>query len=99
VALTKISFQSKLGILINRLPSGKRLDEIFFGETASSALVGFKPENKEIISSSLQKQNLDFIELGEMIADYQIKIPDNNLSLKINSLEKDWLVGLKQVFE
>ena len=99
VALTKISFQSKLGILINRLPSGKRLDEILFGETASSVLVGFKPENEEIISSSLQKQNLDFIELGEMIADYQIKIPNKNLTLKIQTLETDWLDGLKQVFE
>lgn len=98
VALVKIAFQAKLGIHVRNLPKSERLDELLFGETSSSILIGYKVANEEKLKQSLADSNLDFIEIGETIQEFKINLVQPSLEIHLNQAEIEWKKGLVEVF-
>lgn len=98
VALVKIAFQAKLGIHVRNLPKSERLDELLFGETSSSILIGYKVANEEKLKQSLANSNLDFIEIGETIQEFKINLVQPALEIHLNQAEIEWKKGLVEVF-
>lgn len=98
VALVKIAFQAKLGIHVRNLPKSERLDELLFGETSSSILIGYKVANEEKFKQSLADSNLDFIEIGETIQEFKINLVQPSLEIHLNQAEIEWKKGLVEVF-
>ncbi|MCG9875400.1 MAG: phosphoribosylformylglycinamidine synthase subunit PurL [Leptospiraceae bacterium] len=98
VALVKIAFQAKLGIHVRNLPKSERLDELLFGETSSSILIGYKVANEEKLKQSLADSNLDFIEIGETIQEFKINLVQPSLEINLNHAEIEWKKGLVEVF-
>lgn len=98
VALVKIAFQAKLGIHVRNLPKSERLDELLFGETSSSILIGYKVANEEKLKQSLADSNLDFIEIGETIQEFKINLVQPALEIHLNQAEIEWKKGLVEVF-
>ncbi|MCZ8238035.1 MAG: phosphoribosylformylglycinamidine synthase subunit PurL [Leptospiraceae bacterium] len=98
VALVKIAFQAKLGIHVRNLPKSERLDELLFGETSSSILIGYKVANEEKLKQSLANSNLDFIEIGETIQEFKINLVQPSLEIHLNQAEIEWKKGLVEVF-
>lgn len=98
LALVKIAFQAKLGIHVRNLPKSERLDELLFGETSSSILIGYKVANEEKLKQSLADSNLDFIEIGETIQEFKINLVQPSLEIHLNQAEIEWKKGLVEVF-
>lgn len=98
IALTKIAFQAKQGIRINQLPQNERLDQMLFGETSCSIIIGYSESNSSKIEKSLNELGLDFIELGETKEDYTIEMKEPKLIIDLENAENNWQQGLVEVF-
>jgi phosphoribosylformylglycinamidine synthase len=100
VALSKTCFHSKLGIRIQKLPSGFRNDELFFGETGACILLGYDPSRESEIRTSLEKTSLGFFPIGETISQKEIQLPADfgEISLPIPRLQSVWEKALETIF-
>lgn len=101
VALSKICFYNKIGIEITGLKkmSISRLDTLLFGETASSILVSYKPEQSDKIQTLTKEMNLDFYLIGQTTKEFELNLTEYQTKIKLGQIEKDYLSGLVSIFE
>lgn len=98
IALLKIAFSNGMGILLNRLPGHARRDEVLFGESATSVVIGYQESQESAIRESLAKANLDFVSIGETISEPEFRISEWDVRLALPELKAEWANGLVGVF-
>jgi phosphoribosylformylglycinamidine synthase subunit PurL len=99
VAMVKQTFTKQIGFqfAIENLPKEYRLDETLFGETAASILITYDEKNRDAIQKLIQKNQLEFISVGETIADFKIQIKSEEFTL--SELKNDYNKALNFIFE
>ncbi len=104
VATAKIVISGTLGLKLDFTAvksKTNRLDELLFGETGSSFLVGYMPENEMIIQKEFQNSGLEFFQLGEFTNSPELQVTGSGFQLAatksdlVTAFEK----GLKVYFE
>ncbi|MCZ8343283.1 MAG: phosphoribosylformylglycinamidine synthase subunit PurL [Leptospira sp.] len=105
VACAKIVISGIYGLkldLTSLQAKTKRLDELLFGETGASFLIGYSPENEPAIQKAFQDFGLEFFQLGEFTnshADLQVTGPGFQVAVAKSDLENPFEKGLKVYFE
>jgi phosphoribosylformylglycinamidine synthase len=98
IALIKIAFQANQGIRIKQLPKIERLDQMLFGETSCSIIIGYKESNTSKMKNSLNEIGLDFFELGETTESSNLEILEPSIQIDLKQSEIEWMNGLVNVF-
>lgn len=104
VATAKIVISGTLGLKLDftALKSKtNRLDELLFGETGSSFLVGYIPENEMTIQKEFQNSGLEFFQLGEFTNSPELQVTGSGFQLAATKSDLDTAFekGLKVYFE
>lgn len=104
VATAKIVISGTLGLKLDftALKSKtNRLDELLFGETGSSFLVGYMPENEMTIQKEFQNAGLEFFQLGEFTNSPELQVTGSGFQLAATKSDLDTAFekGLKVYFE
>jgi len=98
IACLKIAFLSGLGVELDHLPSYQRRDELLFGETSASLLIGYEKEKEFPIRDSLEAFGLDFHPLGSVLDELEFRIVEWGISLSLSKLKEEWENALEQIF-
>lgn len=104
VAAAKIVISGTLGLKLDftALKSKtNRLDELLFGETGSTFLVGYIPENEMTIQKEFQNSGLEFFQLGEFTNSPELQVTGSGFQLAATKSDLDTAFekGLKVYFE
>lgn len=104
VAAAKIVISGTLGLKLDftALKSKtNRFDELLFGETGSSFLVGYIPENEMTIQKEFQNSGLEFFQLGEFTNSPELQVTGSGFQLAASKSDLDTAFekGLKVYFE
>lgn len=104
VAAAKIVISGTLGLKLDftALKSKtNRLDELLFGETGSSFLVGYIPENEMTMQKEFQNSGLEFFQLGEFTNSPELQVTGSGFQLAATKSDLDTAFekGLKVYFE
>lgn len=104
VATAKIVISGTLGLKLDftALKSKtNRLDELLFGETGSTFLVGYIPENEMTIQKEFQNSGLEFFQLGEFTNSPELQVTGSGFQLAATKSDLDTAFekGLKVYFE
>ena len=78
----------------------QRLDALCFGETGGTYILAYTSDQEAALCSLIEAQGADammFLPLGHTMSDYELRLPDWNLTMPLAPLEACWRQALKNL--